>query len=229
MLSSAEGLGLTLGPQPSRRWPSRVAAALVCAVAVLGVGYVIGRGHSLSSGAVAGVAAGPGSPPVLSWAVDGPWPVPRSAAEGPTRLSGGSTGVPLGYAHDGLGAALAAFNISEQLTSDVGPVVAAVTARTQTYGDPAATLRMVESTPTGGSTPPTELLYKVIGGDPGSDRVVLALGQRTVESSAAGGFWVTDREMRWLNGDWRMALPVPGAVIAQRLPGYVSLGGPPHV
>jgi hypothetical protein len=221
-------MGVTVDQRPERRragalvWVGVAAAVLVAAA-----GFAIGRHHT--TGSAAGSAAGGSTAPVLAWAVDGPWPVPRSVIDGPTRLSAGSSGVPVGYAHDGLGAALAAFNITQQLTSDVGTGMAAVTIRTQTYGDATSTMTMVETTPTGGSTPPTELFYKVIGGDPTSDRVVLALAERTVESTAAGGFFVTDRELRWIGGDWRMGLPEPGAVVAGELPGFISLGGPPHV
>jgi hypothetical protein len=225
------GMGLTITPRAvSRGRPARRAL-----IGVLAAGLVATAGFAAGhhrSGPTAPASAEVGSGPVkplLLWAEDGPWPVPRSATEGPARLSEGAAGVPVGYAHDALGAALAAINISQQLTSDVGPVMAAQTARSQTYGDATSTLALVDSSPTGGSTPPTELLYKIIGGDPSSDRVELALAERTAESSAAGGYAVTDRELRWIAGDWRMALPEPGAVIQSALPGFVSLGGPPRV
>jgi hypothetical protein len=219
-------MGLTVGPTPSRRRPAAAVAVLLAAT-VAAAGFAWGRHHTPDTDSDAGPAV---AAPVLTWASDGPWPVPRSATEGPTRLSEGSSGVPVGYAHDALGAALAAFNISEQLTSDVGPVIAAVTARTQTFGDPSGTLAMVQTSPTGGATPATDLLYAIVGGDPGGDRVVVAIAERSPTSNAHGGVYVSDRELRWIDGDWRMGLPMSGAVIVptSELGRFTSLGGP-HV
>jgi hypothetical protein len=149
--------------------------------------------------------------------------VPRSSTAGPTQLT---DGIPTGYAHNELGAALAAFNISFQLTSDAGPAVYNATAREQTYGAVTETLAEVQSSPPGGSSPATEFFYKVLSGDPTGTRVMLSIAQRTAESAANGGFYVTDRELRWQAGDWRMALPMPGVVLQSGLPGFISLGGP---
>lgn len=220
------GMGLTVAAPPSRRRPAVAVVALLAAVVVAG-GFALGRHHAANPGDAAG---GPVGAPVLTWAADGPWPVPRSATEGPTRLSDGLSGVPTGYAHDALGAALAAFNISYQLTSDMGPQVAALTARAQTYGDSTATLAMVANTPTGGSPPATELLYSIIGGDPTGDRVVVALVERSPDATAQHALWVADRELRWIDGDWRLGLPLsPGVLVPEgEAHRFISLGGP-HV
>jgi hypothetical protein len=216
-------MDLVLGPQTTRsrrRRPWIIVAVAVLAAAVLGGCYLAGRAHPSAPGTSTPVAGSD-----ITWSAVGPWPVPASASAGPREVL---NGVAAGYSHDELGAALAAFNITFQLTSDAGPQVYDTTARQQTYGDVDSTLAQISMSPTGGSSPATEFYYKIIAGDPSGSQVLVSIAQRTAESTQQGGYAVTQRTLSWINSDWRMQVPMPTPQIVQALPGYTFLGGP-HV
>ena len=208
-----------LEPDLPRRSPRTVPIVLVlCLLAAAGL-YLLGRASSAP--AHPAPAADPAADRI-SWSRVGPWPAPTSSAHGPTVTA---NGLAAGFSHDELGAALAAFNITYRLTSDAGPLVYETTARQQTYGGITQTVAQIRGEPTGGVAP-TELFYKVLTGDPAGEEVLLSVAQASPD--AAGGYLAAQRSLRWENGDWRMAVPMPTAQDVTALPGYRSLGAP-HV
>ncbi len=218
-------MDLVLGPQApraTRRRPWTIVAVLAALVAVGAGMYVAGRDHLLRHPAAAPSTAGTGAD--ITWSTVGPWPVPRSATAGPAR---DGNGVGTGYAHTALGAALAALNITEQMSSDAGPAIYTATVREQTYGDAATMLDLIARSPTGGSSPGTAFFYKIAYGDPtGDDPVVVSIAERTPNSARQGGYFAGYRSMRWMNGDWRMQIPLPASQLITGVAGYQALGGP---
>ena len=212
-----------LDPQTGRppwRAPLLAVLSLLGLLALASGLYLYGRATTEST-----PPATPGQGAALSWSVAGPWPVPTSATHGPFRTGGG---LAAGFSHDALGAALAAFNITYRLSSDVGPMVYDATARAQTYGDTTATLDAIRAQPAGGSAPPTEFYYRVLTGNPTGDSVLISLAVRSPASTTQGGYLSAQRTLRWQDGDWRLAVPMPPGQLMTTLDGYQSLGGP-HV
>jgi hypothetical protein len=208
-----------LEPESPRRSPRTIPIAIVlCLLAAAGL-YLFGR--ATSSPAPTAPATDPAADRI-SWSQVGPWAVPTSPIHGPAQTA---DGLATGFSHDELGAALAAFNITYRLTSDAGPLVYETTARQQTYGGVAAAIAEIRGEPTGGAAP-TQFFYKVLTGDPTSDSVLLSLAVNSTD--ADGGYLTAQRSLRWENGDWRMAVPMPAAQNVSSLPGYRPLGTP-HV
>jgi hypothetical protein len=214
-----------LEPDRPQRGPLPVRLAALCAIFVIAVAlgvFLMGRahrGHATDAAAAANVER------ELSWSAAGPWPVPASTVHGPFHTS---DGLASGFSHDALGAALAAFNITYRLTSDVSPTVYETTARTQTFGDPEAMLALIRLQPVGGSAPATQFFYRILTGDPTGDSVLVSIAVRSPDSSLSGGFFAAQRSLRWIDGDWHMAVPMPPSATLTALPGYQPLGGP-HV
>lgn len=218
-------MDLVLGPQSPRAGRTRpwiVAAVLAALVALAAGGYLAGRAHNVAHPQDAPDTVGSASD--ITWSTVGPWPVPRSFVAGPAHIDGE---VATGYAHTALGAAIAAWNISEQISSDAGPQVYTATVRQQTYGDPDTMLGEIERMPTGGSSPGTAFFYKIAYGDPAGDAPVLvSVAERTQSSAQQGGYFAGYRTVRWINGDWRMQVPLPSSQLITDLTGYQPLGGP---
>lgn len=216
-------MDLVLGPQPRqspRRRPWVIVAVLVVLVAVVGGAYVAGRDHQRQPEAAPGAGAGAD----ITWATVGPWPVPRSATAGPAQVTGG---MGTGYAHTELGAAMAAFNIIQQMSSDAGPATYTATIREQTYGDPDTMLDLIAQSPLGGSAPPSAFFYKIAYGDPtGNDPVLVYTVEQSPQSQSLGGYFAAFRTMRWVNGDWRMQVPVTASQVITDVSGLHALGGP---
>lgn len=218
-------MDLVLEPQSHRGSRARpwVVVAVVVTLVALGVGaYIVGRNHTLGHPpAPLGVGGGAAD---ISWSTAGPWPVPRSATAGPTDIAGG---VATGYAHTALGAGVAAWNIVEQMSSDAGPAIYTATVREQTYGDPATMLAEIGRLPLGGSSPGSEFFYKIAYGDPSGDaQVLVSIAERTLSSAQQGGYFAGYLSMRWINGDWRMQVPIAQSQLVSDVTGYQALGGP---
>ena len=208
------------GTSRARLWV--IVAVVVTLVAACALAYIAGREHAVGH-PPASLDDG-GGPADITWSAAGPWPVPRSATAGPTATAGG---VATGYAHTALGVGVAAWNIVEQMSSDAGPAIYTATLREQTYGDPATMLAWIARSPTGGSSPGTAFFYKIAYGDPtGTDPVLVWLAERTPDSAQQGGYYGAYRSMRWLNGDWRMQVPLTAPALISDVTGFQALGGP---
>lgn len=218
-------MDLVLGPQPHRATRTRpwlvIAVLAVVAVVVTGA-YLAGRAHTPPPTPAPSSAAGTGAD--ITWSTAGPWPVPRSAVAGPADIGGG---IATGYAHTALGAGVAAWNILEQMSSDAGPRVYTATVREQTFGDTATMLAEIERLPPGGSSPGTAFFYKIAYGDPTGDTPVLvSIAERTASSTQQGGYFAEYLSMRWIDGDWRMQVPIAQSLLVTDVTGYQPLGGP---
>ena len=212
-------------PQPTKnRTPVWVGVAAVL-VALLAVGaYVLGR----SDGGAA-PAAGPAAStdPAISWSiVGGNEPVPASPVAGPRNNDGG---LAKGFSHDALGAALAAVNISSRLASEVGPQVYEATVREQCFGDVDTALNQIRNSysnaPTGAAKP-SEIWYRVAGGDPRGDLILMSIALKTPESVERGGYAGLDMTMRWDAGDWKVQIPIARPLLVPSVSGYTFLGRP---
>ena len=214
-------MDLVLGPQPRqspRLRPWLIVVVLAVLVAVTGGAYIAGRDHR----AVAPGTVDSGAD--ITWATAGPWPVPRSVSAGPAQVT---DGVGTGYAHTELGAGVAAWNIIEQMSSDAGPATYTATVREQTYGDSDEMLALIAQSPLGGSAPGSEFFYKIDFGDPAGDGPVLVYtAERTPSSQREGGYYGAYRTLRWMNGDWRMQVPVTASALITDVSGMHALGGP---
>ena len=164
--------------------------------------------------------------PALSWALVGEQPVPTSPRAGPARTDGG---VAAGFTHDELGAVLAAINIAARLNVDLGPTVYEAVARRQCVGDidtALAQLRTTRSQAPPAATVATGYFYRVDGGDPATDRVLVSIAADTPQARAAGGYAAVTRTLRWIDGDWRMQVPSSPARLVSSVATYHPLGAP---
>lgn len=212
-------------PQPTTRRTAIWVGLAVVLVALLAAGaYLLGQGG--------GSATASGSPtastaPVISWSiVGGNEPVPASPVAGPRNTEGG---LAKGFTHDTLGAALAAVNISSRLASEVGPQVYEATAREQCFGDVETTVNQIRNSFTNappGAAKPSEVWYRVASGDPTGDLVIMSIALKTPESVERDGYAVLDMTMRWVNGDWKMQVPIARPLIIPSVNGYTQLGRP---
>lgn len=172
-------------------------------------------------------AASPASAePALSWALVGVQPVPTSRRAGPAHTK---DGVAAGFTHDELGAVLAAVNIAARLDVDVGPTVYEAVARRQCVGDidtALAQLRTTRSPAAPAATVATGYFYRVDGGDPAADRVLVTIAADTPQARAAGGYAAVTRTLRWFDGDWRMQVPTSPARLIASVATYHRLGVP---
>jgi hypothetical protein len=213
-------------PQATKNRTAVWIGLAVVLVALLAVGaYFLGRKDS-GSASVADPASSTG--PAISWSIVGGQPVPASPLAGPRNTEGGRA---TGFSHDALGAALAAVNIGARLSSETGPAVYDTTARNQCFGDVNATLEQIRnsfSPAPAGSATPSEVWYRVVGGDPAADLVLISLAAKTPQSVASGGYVGFDRTLRWVDGDWRMQIPPSRPSIIPSVNGYTLLGQP-HV
>jgi hypothetical protein len=213
-------------PQPTKNRTAIWVGLAVVLVALLAVGaYLLGRGDD------GGTAASDGSPaastaPVISWSIVGDEPVPASPVAGP-RDTG--NGLAKGFAHDTLGAAVAAVNISFRLASEVGPQVYEATVRDQCFGDVNSELEQIRNSASNappGADKPSEIWYRVASGDPAGDLVLMSVAAKTPQSVAGGGYVGLDITLRWVGGDWKMQVPSARASIIPSVSGYTLLGRP---
>ena len=146
------------GPRPRPRlgrgpwWAvgALLAVLVVLAAALLGVA----RAGVGSTDETPTLPAAPAAEDTVTWVRVADQPVPVSAAHGPRMRHGG---LAAGFAHDELGAVIAAINISTRLTGSAGPDVYEPTARHQCVGDVAAamaTIAVQAGTATPGTTTP---------------------------------------------------------------------------
>jgi hypothetical protein len=211
-------------PQPTKSRTAIWVGLAVVLVALLAVGaYVLGRG----GGAATSGGPATSTAPAISWSiVGGNEPVPASPVAGPRTTVGG---LAKGFTHDTLGAALAAVNISSRLASEVGPQVYEATAREQCFGDVDTTLNQIRnsfSNAPPGAAKPSEIWYRVAGGDPTGDLVLMSIALKTPESVERGGYAGLDMTMRWVAGDWKMQVPIARPLLVPSVNGYTQLGRP---
>jgi hypothetical protein len=76
------------------------------------------------------------------------------------------------------------------------------------------------------ATKPAAYFYKVLGGDPETDAVLISLAADTAHSRAGGGYVAITRTLRWINGDWRMEVPTSPARTVASVDTYQLLGAP---
>jgi hypothetical protein len=165
----------------------------------------------------------------LTWVRVGEQPVPVSTSHGPRITHGG---LAAGFAHDELGAVIAAINISTRLTRSAGPDVYEPTARHQCVGDVAAAMATIAvqtgtatpGTTTPGAATPSEFFYRITGGDPHGDTATIALAARSPQATAQGGYAALERTVVWIHRDWRMQLPTSPPHLTDSVDGYTSLG-----
>jgi hypothetical protein len=214
-------------PQPTKNRTAVWVGLAIVVVALLAIAaYSLGRDHGSATTADGRPAAPVSASPVISWSNVGGSPVPVSHTNGPRHAGGGRA---TGFSHDALGAALAAVNISFRLASEVGPQVYEATAREQCFGDVDGTLEQIRSstsTASQESTTPSEFWYKVTGGDPTGDLVLISIAIKTPQSTAGGGYIGSDHTMRWVAGDWQMQVHPPRASIIPSVRGFTLLGRP---
>ncbi len=210
-------------PQPTK---SRTAlwVGLAVLLLVLAVGaYLLGRD---SGGAATSDSPAASTAPVISWSIVGDEPVPTSSVAGPRDTGGG---LAKGFAHDTLGAAVAAVNISFRLASEVGPPVYEATVREQCFGDVNSELEQIRNSVSNappGADKPSEIWYRVVSGDPAGDLVLMSIAAKTPQSVAGGGYVGLDMTLRWVGGDWKMQVPSARASIIPSVSGYTLLGQP---
>ena len=160
-------------------------------------------------------------------------PVPGGAAA-TSRLHGPSVaeaGRASGFAHDQTGAAIAASNLAPRISAAAGPEVYEPTILEQTFGDITRTLAAVRddgSAPASDAAPVStiaeSIYYRVIGGDPEGYFVVVSLLADTEQARGLGGLARLDLTLRWIDGDWRVRVPVPAASLRPDARGYTLLG-----
>jgi hypothetical protein len=205
------------------RRPILVALAVIVVLLVAAVAFLIGRGGEPDQAQTPISVIGTGSTD-LTWQQVGAQPVPASPLHGPLRQS---AGVVAGFSHDELGAALAAINISARLSSSAGAAVYEATARQQCVGDverAIATSRSESASSSSGNAP-TEYLYR-ISGDPASEVVVVSIAAATPEATGMHGYAEITRTLQWIDGDWKLQVPVNRPRLISSTDGYRSLGGP---
>ncbi|MGD9530142.1 MAG: hypothetical protein AB7I38_11910 [Dehalococcoidia bacterium] len=200
--------------------PRRPRGSLLAAVA--GVGVLAAVGVVLLVW-----VAGPGEPerPTVSWTVVGSQPVPSSVRHGPMRTG---DGLAAGFSHDELGAALAAVHLSARLVPGVPPQVYQQTARRQGIGDVEEWIALVDRsrevrTVASPDDVGRELYYRVVDGDPGGDTVQISVAAATEAARRQGGYVELSRTLRWVDGDWKIQLPLPPRAIIESLASYSPL------
>ena len=173
--------------------------------------------------------AAPAARDTVTWVRVADQPVPVSLSHGPRMRHGG---LAAGFAHDELGAVIAAINISTRLTGSAGPDVYEPTARHQCVGDVAAAMATIAvqagtatpGTTTPGAATPSEFFYRITGGDPHGDTVTIALAARSPQATAQGGYAALERTVVWIHQDWRLQLPAAPPHLTDSVDGYTSLG-----
>jgi hypothetical protein len=134
-----------------------------------------------------------------------------------------------GFAHDELGAAIAASNLTARVSPAAGDVAEA-TVTEQCFGDiPAALVRLrsalpMSDSPSLAALQPQALHYRVLAGDLHGDAVVVSLLAETPQARDLGGLSRTDARLRWIDGDWRLRVPLPAPSIHPSTEGYTLLG-----
>jgi hypothetical protein len=211
-------------PQPTKSRTAVWIGLAVVLVALLAAGaYVLGR-NDRGTAPAAGPAAS--TDPAISWSIVGGQPVPASPVAGPRDTR---NGLAKGFTHDGLGAAIAAVNIGVRLTSEAGPQVYEATAREQCFGDVATEIQQIRnsfSSAAPGAAKPSEYWYKVTSGDPTGDLVLLSIALKTPESAARGGYAGLEMTTRWVNGDWKLQVPLARPSVIPSVQGFTLLGQP---
>ena len=162
----------------------------------------------------------------LTWVRVAEQPVPVSTSHGPRIIHGG---LAAGFAHDELGAVIAALNISTRLTRSAGPDVYEPTVRHQCVGDIPAGLAAIAvqtstATPGTATATATEFFYRITGGDPHGDTATIALAARSPQAGALGGYAALERTVVWVDRDWGMQLPATAPHLTGSVDGYSSLG-----
>ena len=152
-----------------------------------------------------------------------------SPTAGPRRLVAGRAS---GFSHDALGAALAATYLAVQASAAAGPAVFEPTITEQCWGDTdTQRLRARLGAPT--LTPAERearrvraLYYRVVAGNPGGDRVTVAVLADSAFWAARGGFGRSTLTVRWFGGDWQLLVPVPEPTPQASTTGYRLLARP---
>lgn len=135
-----------------------------------------------------------------------------------------------GFRRDELGAALAATHLLVRVGNGADPAVADATLTEQCWGDLAdARARRAAALPASDSPPPTvfvprALHYRLLSGDPGSELVVVSLLAETEQATTADGLSRVDLSLRWIDGDWRLRVPVQRPALHVGTAGYTFLG-----
>ncbi|OZM77060.1 hypothetical protein [Pseudonocardia sp. MH-G8] len=134
-----------------------------------------------------------------------------------------------GFAHDELGAAIAASNLTARVSPAAGDVAKAAVIE-QCFGDIPTTLARLRSalpmsdSPSRAALQPQALHYRVLAGDPHGDAVVVSLLAETPQARDLGGLSRIDATLSWIDGDWRLRVPLPAPSIHPSTEGYTLLG-----
>jgi hypothetical protein len=150
-----------------------------------------------------------------------------SATSGPRRLVAGRAS---GFSHDTTGAALAAAALAMQASAAAGPAVFEPTITEQCWGDTdTQRLRARLDAPTRTRAERQArrvraLYYRVVAGNPGGDRVTVAVLADSPFWSARGGFGRSTLTVRWFGGDWQLLVSVPDPTAQSSSTGYRLLG-----
>lgn len=215
----------TRRPSSRRRRGVLLSLAIVVVLVIAAIAFLLGRSDG-GSGQTPPTGPAPTTDSDITWQRVSGQPVPVSALHGPARQE--SSGVAMGFTHDALGAALAAINISTRLSSSAGPAVYEATARLQTLGDVEGTIaaaRAEVSSENTANTAATRFAYR-LSGDPTGDVVVVSIAAETPQTSAMRGYAQMERTMQWVDGDWRMQVPLSRPQFATSIDGFTPLGGP---
>ncbi|WP_219414175.1 hypothetical protein [Pseudonocardia nigra] len=151
----------------------------------------------------------------------------ESPSHGPWRRDGGRSA---GFAHDALGAAIAASNIAPRITPAAGIEVAEATLAQQCYGDTTTAITQLRAalprpnSPSQDALVPRALYYRVLAGDATGEQVVVSLLAETPQARVLGGLSRVDATLRWSDGDWRLRVPLPRPSVQDDTAGYTLLG-----
>ncbi|MGH7749630.1 MAG: hypothetical protein ACREQ5_33415, partial [Candidatus Dormibacteria bacterium] len=109
------------------------------------------------------------------------------------------------------------------------PQVYEATAREQCFGDADSEITQIRdsfSNAPPGADKPSEIWYRVASGDPAGDLVLMSVAVKTPQSVPLGGYAGLDLTMRWVDGDWKLQVPLARPSIIPSVNGYTLLGRP---
>ena len=142
-------------------------------------------------------------------------------------------GLASGFTHDAIGAAIAATHLSPRLSATAGVDVATATLLQQCWGDVTTATARLRTTPPLSDRPPPDdrtpdaLYFRLIGGDPDGEYVVVSVLADTPQARVQHGYARFDATLRWSGADWQLRVPIQGAALHPDLDGYTLLGARP--
>ncbi len=211
------------GPQ-HRGWVAgSVVVAMAMAVLVIVVSVLVARPASAPA-----VAAVPAIDP-LTWTTVSGQPVPVHSVHGPHEET---AGMARGFTQDEPGAALAAIHIAARLTVANRPEVFEAVAREQCVGPVEAEIEAFHEFRDAGvlalpeGVVPEGYWYVTVL-DPRREKALVLIAMPTPEARSLGAEYIERAyTMRWIDGDWKLEVPVSAPTLSGSVAGYEPLGTP---